>query len=303
MNQKTIANKCSLSGRSLHHGRPAKITFLPAGINRGIIFRSGKSMVPVNPGHVFQSDSRFTSLVSGRLKVDCVEHVLAALVGLGITNIQCVLEGDCEPPWLDGSALPFVNLLKQSGFQDQIISTASIDLPSRGFVSTEVGDSYIKFFAAPSLTIDCTIHFDNIIGRQRHVFRFLVDDFSREIAPARSFLPYPVAGNESVARTRLPGIQFEEPNLVIYDNEKFLTPLRVSNEPVRHKILDFLGDIALLGAPIKGYFILYKPSHQLNRFLVKNIFYGFRVNQKMESPFANISVPSFVPGAALGNIG
>ncbi len=273
MRQKTIRRDCSLWGVSLHHNRTVKLTFLPAGEGTGIYFQFASQKLPVLPGSLLTASTKFTALTNGIVRVECVEHVLAAVTGLGLTNLGIVLEYDNEPPWLDGSAWPFVRQLLSAGLVGQDAPVPQAVSPDMTFIQPSGTDSYVKIFKQDWLTVDCTIDFPNIIGRQRYIFQPRPDSFIIDICRARSFIPYPINGNERETAKRLPGFVLRGPdsNVIVYNDYNYLTPLRFDNEPVRHKILDFVGDIAVLGRPLVGYVVLYKPSHLLNGLLVKKL--------------------------------
>lgn len=271
--QRTIKYPCSLSGLSLHYGRMSRITFSPARANSGIVFRHQGEDIPVRPGSLFFTAKNLTSLTNGRVRLDCVEHVLAAIAGLEITNLEIRLDYDREPPWTDGSAWPFVQKLLAAGLEDQPDLAPSVAINRSFFLSFPGSGSFIKAFPADQFIIDCTISFDNLLGRQRYIFHCSPPAFLINLCRARSFLPYSITGNVKRTMARLPGYRWggRQANVITYDEKRFITELRFSDEPVRHKILDFIGDLSVFGKMVRGYFVLHKPCHRLNALLVKKL--------------------------------
>lgn len=246
--QKTIKRPAAISGRGIHTGQLAQLRLLPAGENTGIRFRrvdAGNIEIPALATQV-SSLELATTLGRDDVTVSTVEHLMAALHATGIDNLVIELDGP-EVPILDGSALPYLYLLKAVGTQTQTATRRILAVTAPLVVSSK-GRS-IRVSPYPGLRISYGIHFEGTpIGRQEIDLSIDSQSFEEELAPARTF-----ALRRDVDRLHAQGLGLggTPDNCVVFDESgTFNTALRFADEPVRHKALDAIGDLALLGCPL-----------------------------------------------------
>lgn len=273
--QKTIINEVNYSGVGVHTGNVTKLTFKPAPADTGIRFIrtdiTGAPEVPALIDYVVET-ARGTTLgrdVEGQLvKVHTVEHVLAALAALEIDNVRVEMDNN-EPPIGDGSSRPFLDILKKAGTVEQDAPRRYFELPR----VVSIADDNVQLVANPSneFRISFTIDFEHHILRSQYA-SFAIDGqvFDKELADARTFCLA-----RDVEHLRAQGlIKGGSLNSAVVIGEQGIEnkePLRYPDEFVRHKILDLLGDLTLLGMPIKGHVISIKSGHRSNVKLVKEI--------------------------------
>ncbi len=272
--QKTIGGEVRFSGIGLHTGKPVNMVFRPAPPNSGVRFRRVDLDDPVeiiaDIGNApdLAGSIRRTILGRGNTEVTTVEHVLATLVGLGIDNLTIDIDSE-EPAEPDGSALPYVELLESAGVEEQSAPRTYLEI-SRPVSFEENG---IELVALPydGFRISYTLQYDNpVIGTQHRMFDISRDTFRNEIAPARTF-----ALSSEVDRLRamdlIKGGSYANAIVVDGDRVKSDNPLRFPDEFVRHKILDLLGDLFLVGMPIKGHILAQKSGHSTNVKLARKL--------------------------------
>jgi UDP-3-O-[3-hydroxymyristoyl] N-acetylglucosamine deacetylase len=281
--QSTIAEKVSCTGVGLHSGRPTQLTLRPARADTGIVFllrdRAGVTEVPACPAAV-SSTANATCLAgpraagsplrpgeSERRSVATVEHLLAALYALRVDNVIVEIEG-AEVPALDGSALPFVELLHAAGIYEQgaLRACLRVDRP----LEVVDGERSVRLEPADGFAIDYVIDFAHpAIGRQRCEIPSLDPHvFEHEIAGARTFGFLDEA--EALWQSGLArGGSLE--NTVVVGEPGVINPegLRWPDEFVRHKVLDLIGDLALLGASIQGRVRVERGGHSLHHALIR----------------------------------
>ena len=266
--QATITRSVTYTGIGLHSGQPVTITLQPAPVHTGIVFvridLPGEPRVAAQAGNV-TTTLRATTLESGAAKVFTVEHLLAAFSALEIDN--CLVEINAvEPPVADGSALPFVQLIQQAGRTEQDALCIVKEL-SQSFAVREE-DKFIVILPYDRLRITFTsINPHPLLGVQFADYEITPDIFMKDIAPART-----IGFMHEVAALQEQGLALggSLENVVVYDETQVLTPLRFSDELVRHKILDVIGDLALAGR-LKGHIIAVKSGHRLNTELAAKI--------------------------------
>ena len=270
-NQHTIKEKVSLDGVGVHSGSSATLTFIPAPAHHGIRFKridlDGTPEIPVDLDHVAGTDLG-TSLGEGDAKVLTVEHVMAALSARGIDNALLELSGP-EPPILDGSFQGYLEALEKVGTEEQSAPRAVIQIPEPVTLELESGEFYV---AAPGngLRISATIEFDHpSIGRQFGTFFFSEGSFAQEIAPARTF-GFRADADALHARGLALGASLEN-TVVLDENGVMNADLRFSDEFLRHKVGDMVGDLALLGASLDLHIVAERPSHQGNVALARAV--------------------------------
>ncbi len=267
--QRTVARRVSLTGVGLHSGRPATLTLAPAAADAGIIFvRMDLDVeIPARNEHVADT-TLSTNIALGETRVSTVEHVLAALHGMGIDN--CRVEVDSpEVPILDGSAAPFVCLVREAGIRVQRSGRRYLVIEKP--VEVRDGDKVVRLEPSSSFTVDFTADFDHpLITNQ--TFRATIDDrtFEREIARARTFCFL-----KDIERMHSAGLAKggSLANAIVVDEFSVLNPegLRFPDEFARHKVLDAIGDLALFGSPVLGALSAVKSGHAMNQAIVRKV--------------------------------
>ena len=262
--QRTLAGAVTLDGAGVHSGQASVLTFRPAEPGTGIRFKRVDLVdtpeIPATLEHVVGTELG-TSLGVGRTEVRTVEHVLAALVGAGVDNAMLELSGP-EPPIRDGSFQDYVLAVAGVGVVEQSEPARVIELTEPLAVRCNSGASYV---ATPGdgFRLSATIQFAHpVIGRQYGSFEITPENFSRELAPARTF-GFRADAEALLARGLAQGASLD--NTVVLDEGGVLNDgLRFPDEFLRHKAGDVVGDLALLGARLRGHVIAERPSHEGN---------------------------------------
>ncbi|MBD2177626.1 UDP-3-O-acyl-N-acetylglucosamine deacetylase [Pseudanabaena sp. FACHB-1998] len=261
--QQTIAAPFELSGIGLHSGEQVDVKVSPAPVNSGRYFVYGDEKIPANT-QVAAGSPLSTELRQNGKAVRTVEHLLSALFGMGVHN-ACIELSSAELPILDGSALPWVEAIAKVGIETQLDGDRL--LPLAEVVTVRKGDSFVTAIPADTLRFTYGIDFPTkAIGEQWFSWSPAVMDFSTrfasEIAPARTFT---LAAYIEQARAAglIKGGSLE--NAIVCDGDRWMNPpLRFDNEPCRHKLLDLIGDLSLLGFLPKAHILAYKASHNLH---------------------------------------
>jgi UDP-3-O-[3-hydroxymyristoyl] N-acetylglucosamine deacetylase len=261
--QTTLRTSVSIEGVGLHSGHPVRASFRPAPAGHGIVFRRldrPDTLVPARVESASTFDYATTLSVDG-VSVGTVEHVLSAAYGEGLDNCVIELDGP-EVPILDGSALPFVRLFHAAGFER--LDSAVESLVSSGPVEVSRDGRGVSFQPdGPGLTITYEIDFPHpVVGRQELTVTIRPEEYSTRIAPARTF---GFAKDVDALRSRGLARGGSLHNAVVLDEEGVLSgPLRFRDEFVRHKILDLVGDLALLGVLLHGHIHARRAGHALH---------------------------------------
>lgn len=269
MKQKTIKRVVSGVGIGLHKGQPIKLTLEPLEANEGIIFFRSDLNVSIKSDPSNVVDTQMATVVGkNKAVVSTIEHLLSAVYAYGIDNLRISLDS-AEVPVMDGSATSFCMLLDEAGMKelDENKKVMIIRKP----VEVQDGEKFVRITPSSKPTFRFAIKFDHAaIGRQEYKFEFSKQGFIEEISRARTF-----GFLRDVQYLRSKGLALggSLDNVVVLDEKKILNPegLRYEEEFVRHKILDALGDISLLGMPIIGDYESYAGSHHLNHLLTKQI--------------------------------
>lgn len=271
--QKTLAREAVYSGIGFVSGAEATLRFLPAPPNAGVSFvRSdlpGKPAIPADFTNLLHNDRR-TALGCGTAVVEMTEHVLAALCGLGIDN--CVIEIDAsETPAADGSALPFLEVLESAGSWIQAEITKPIVIRELLRIEDGAASIEIRPSSHAGLRITYEINYANPgIGRQEVTFDVTSETFRHQIAAARTFV---LAEEVEILRSMGIGVRHTAADLLVYaaDGSIVDNALRFPDECARHKLLDVIGDLALLGRPLQGEVIARRSGHRHNVALARKI--------------------------------
>ena len=281
MKQRSLLREASVTGKSLHTGDDVCLTLKPAPANHGLLFRRtdlyGKP--EIRPQIELVTDLvRSTTIASGYTKIHTVEHVLSALHGCGIDN--AIIEMDAsEPPILDGSAQPFVRLIEEAGPVEQEAEREYYEVTEP--ISVTHGNSSLIALPCDRLKISCTSADDRGIHTQHLSLEVDAESYAVEIAPARTFTIYEEI-EELLKLGKIRGGSLE--NAVVIKGDKILSkePLRFKDEFVRHKILDIVGDVFLLGKPLKAHIVAMRPGHSINSQLTRALFE--KMNVKSSAP-------------------
>lgn len=277
--QHTLASSISLEGIGLHTGLSVRCTLHPAPVDTGRVFvrvdQPGSPTIPARLGSL--APAHLSTLLRNTCpegspegakesQVQTVEHLLAALYTLGIDNCRIEVDGP-ELPILDGSALPFVEAIAQAGIlaQDQPALLGVIQEP----VTVWAGESSVSAVPHPVARFTYGIDFANSpIGQQWLSWTASAADFVETIAPARTF-----TRQQDVELARQQGLiqGGSLDNAIVCTETEWLVPLRYPDEPVRHKLIDLLGDLSLLGYRLQGHIIAYKAGHALHHRLSEQL--------------------------------
>lgn len=269
MNQLTIAKRVDGVGIGLHKGEPIKITLEPLEANMGIVFYRSDLGTSFVADHSNVINTQMATVIgSNDGFVSTIEHLMSAISSYGIDNMRIVLNAN-EVPVMDGSAIAFCMLLDEAGIRE--LPAAKRILKIKKSVEVRSGEKFVQIEPDENLKFDYTIKFENqIIGTQRFVFEFSKKAYIDEIARARTF---GFLKDVQALRAKNLGLGGSLDNAVVLDDNRILNPegLRFENEFVRHKILDAIGDLALLGAPVIGKYTAFAGSHDLNHKLTLSI--------------------------------
>lgn len=273
--QRTLASSSSLTGTSLHTGELVTLTLHPAPVDHGIKFRRvdlpDEPIVEACVKNVKMVE-RATTLVEGSAKIHTVEHVVSALVGLGVDNALVEMNAN-EPPIGDGSASAFVALIKQAGIVDQEASRHYFE-PSEPIHLETPGGSIMTILPDDKFRVSCTQ-----VGPEGRFTQYLSleitpETYEKEIAAARTFVFYEDV-KPLMDKGLIRGGSLENAIVARGDSVLSKEPLRFSDEFVRHKILDIVGDLALSGRRLRGHVIAVKPGHGPNTELAKLMLKGY----------------------------
>lgn len=269
--QRTLQLKTSVEGVGLHSGKPVRLTLLPAPVDTGVVFvrTDLPHTVEIPARSEFVVDTQLnTTLGRDGARIGTVEHLMAAIYGLGVDNVRVELDGP-EVPILDGSAAPFARLIDEAGVRVQR-APRKVAVVRRAVTITD-GDKEVRLTPAPAFSIHCGIDFRHpLITEQRFGVEVNPRTFIREIARARTF---GFVHEVEYLRSRGLALGGSLDNAIVVDEFHILNPdgLRFPDEFVRHKILDAIGDLALVGMPIIGSLHAYKTGHALNQKLVQRL--------------------------------
>jgi UDP-3-O-[3-hydroxymyristoyl] N-acetylglucosamine deacetylase len=264
MRQQTIRKPVSLDGIGLHSGKAVRVSLSPGPADSGIVFRVGEhgDRIPAAPESVVDSHYA-TTLGRNGTRIQTIEHLMAAAAGLGIDNLEVHVDGP-ELPAADGSAKPFVQLMLAAGRTPQAARRRPIRIPHPIRVGT--GGRWIQMVPADTLRVSYTLDNDHpAIGMQVLSWTPTEESFVTEYAPARTYGFLKDLGFLRKSGRALGG---SLDNTIVIGKNGTLNGLRWRDEFVRHKVLDLIGDLALLGRPIEAHVIARNAGHALNFELV-----------------------------------
>jgi len=296
MKQFTLNNSFEVTGKGLHTGVEIKATFLPAPDNHGYKFKrvdlDEQPIIDAVAENVV-STTRGTIIGKGQITVSTIEHAMAALYAAGIDNVLIEVNGP-EMPILDGSAVDYCKKIAEAGLCEQKAEKEFFVIRHKVEVADEQSGAHIVVLPDDSLQLDVKINYNSPVLANQYATLDNVADFPTEIAPSRTFV-FVREIEQLVAANLIKGGQLDNA-IVIYDSplsQEHLdhiadlmnaphkhvseygfindTPLTHDNEPARHKLLDLLGDLALIGRPLKGRVIATRPGHAINTALAKNL--------------------------------
>jgi UDP-3-O-[3-hydroxymyristoyl] N-acetylglucosamine deacetylase len=264
MRQQTIRKTVTLEGVGLHSGKRVKVSLSPAPADSGIVFRLGAGGEPIPAAPESVVDSHYaTTIGHGSARIQTVEHLMAAAAGLGIDNLDVVVDGT-EVPAMDGSAKPFVALLTAAGRTAQGARRRPVAITQSLRVGG--GNRWIQIVPAPELRISYTLDNDHpAIGTQALSWVPTEQGFIEDYAPART---YGFLKDLGLMRKHGLALGGSLDNAIVVGKRGTLNGLRYRDEFVRHKVLDLIGDLALLGRPIVGHVIARNAGHAMNFELV-----------------------------------
>jgi UDP-3-O-[3-hydroxymyristoyl] N-acetylglucosamine deacetylase/3-hydroxyacyl-[acyl-carrier-protein] dehydratase len=268
-NQRTIKSAFEVSGPGLHTGLEAKVRVLPGESDSGVVFvRTDLPDAPVIPAayRYVSENPRRTTLKNDEAEVHTIEHLCAALMGLGIDNLKVEVNSE-EMPGLDGSALVWAEQLQKAGVVEQRSARKTLEV--REPIAVAVGDSFIT--AVPNdqegLALSYTLDFPGTPVRSQYLaIDVTPENFREKIAPARTFCL--ASEIEELKQRGLGRGATRENTIVVGAPQDGAPPPRFDDELVRHKVLDLLGDLFLLGADLRGRVVATKTGHAANRRLV-----------------------------------
>ncbi len=306
--QCTIKQAVSISGVGLHTGQTVTLTFKPASVNHGYKFQridlENQTIIAAEVSRVV-STQRGTTIQSENAQVSTIEHVLAALTGLQIDNVLMELDGP-EIPILDGSAQPFIRVLRTAGIELQEEERDYFEIEEPVIYRDGTTGAEIIAMPSDSYSVTTLIDFNSSVLGQQFASLERISDFEKEIAPCRTFvflheLEYLYKQNlikggnldnaivivdRKVTQEELDELAKKlNKTSVKVEKEGILNTLELhfKNEPARHKLLDVIGDVALLGKPIKGKIVATKPGHKANVEFTKLLKKHYQEQRKLKS--------------------
>ena len=259
--QRTILRTASATGVGIHGGEQVALRLRPAPPGTGIVFVRNDIGISIPARAENARDLAYATTLRLRgAEARTVEHLLAAVLGTGVTNLFVDLSG-AEVPILDGSALPFVELLRRAGFDEQNVTLPEMRV--RRAVRVGDGERWIELRPANELAIDYLVSYDApAVGRQRFTGAITPQRFAAELAPARTF---GFLDEVPALRQRGLGLGGSLDNCIVVDRGRVLSgELRFPDEFVRHKVLDLIGDLALLEYPLRARVVAHKAGHALH---------------------------------------
>lgn len=273
--QNTINKPFVLHGLSLYSRRKCSVEFMSASEDNGVTFEYGSNIFRADFTTMrLIEDSHTTTLFSDGLEIKTVEHLLSAIYGVGVDNIHIKLSCP-DIPFLDASSEIYTKSLKEVGLIQQNKLRKYLVVKEEVMFKENEDDRYAIFKPSNEFKIISTTSFNTIIGEKTVEYTWSPQTYIDEICWARTFLRVNVdeddVWEDIRKRIKLLPDNYNKSPIIVYTKNKFITPLKSDDEPARHKILDFIGDLSLLGIRVKGEVRLYKPGHRFTRNIVQTI--------------------------------
>ncbi|MDO5059377.1 MAG: UDP-3-O-acyl-N-acetylglucosamine deacetylase [Neisseria sp.] len=298
MLQRTLAKSVSVTGVGLHSGERVKLTLHPAAENSGIAFRrtdlSGEQgeIIPLTPYLINDTRLSSTIVTEHGVRVGTIEHIMSALAAYGVDNALIELNAP-EIPIMDGSSLPFIYLLQDAGVVDQKAQKRFLKILKT--VEVKENGKWVRFTPHNGFKVTLTIEFDHpVFNRSNPTFEidFAGQSYIEEIARARTF---GFMQEVEMMRAHNLGLGGNLSNAIVIDDTDVLNPegLRYPDEFVRHKILDAIGDLYIVGHPIIGAFEGYKSGHAINNALLRAVLADESSYEWVEFEDDEVLPPSF----------
>jgi UDP-3-O-[3-hydroxymyristoyl] N-acetylglucosamine deacetylase len=269
MKQRTLKKSVEIVGIGLHKGVPVKMKLEPLEVNSGIVFyRQDEGVsIPLSPEYVV--DTKMATVIGkDGVVISTIEHLLSAIYAYGIDNLRVVIDND-EVPVLDGSSSGYCMLIDEVGIEEQDATKKAILVKKE--IGIEVEGKHVKLKPSNHIIYDFSIDFDHpAIGEQEFKFDYSIADYKENISRARTFgFLHEVQYLRSIGLAQGGSLE----NAIVLDDQKILNPegLRYNDEFVRHKILDAIGDMCLLGHTLIGEYNAHAGSHHLNHLLTKKL--------------------------------
>ncbi len=264
--QRTLRTSVTLTGTGLHTGATSTVTIEPAEADRGIEFVVAGTRLPLSPAAVLSTE-RATTVGADGAQIMTVEHLLAALHGLGVDNASVHVDGP-EIPALDGSARPWVEAILTAGVVDQPAEAVAVS-PVVPY-AVVAGSSCLVAEPAHSTSITCVLHYEHpLLGTQAGAYAVTPATFETELAPARTY-GFAMEVQELLQRGLALGGSLE--NAVVIYEDRYSCALRFPDECLRHKVLDLIGDLFVIGRRFLGHITAVQPGHKLNHCLVRGLY-------------------------------
>ena len=311
--QKTVQKAVSLKGKGLHTGYDVEITFRPAPVNHGFKFKrvdlEGHPTISASVDNVADT-SRGTTLVENGVEIHTIEHVLASLVGLELDNILMEFDGP-EAPIMDGSAKLYVEALKKAGIEEQDAEKNYYVIKERIVYRDEKNDIEIVAYPDDQFSVDVMVDYNSKVLGHQYASYHPSHDFEKEIASSRTFVFFHeletllkhnlikggdlqnaiVIMENEVSQGELDRMAdlFNKPHVKVKEGILNNIDLRFSNEPARHKLLDVLGDLSLIGQPVLGKIVASRPGHYSNTQFAKII------KETIKKELSRVAIPKYDP--------
>ncbi len=311
--QKTLQKPVTIKGKGLHTGYEVNITFNPAPENHGYKFKridlEGKPIIEANADNVVET-SRGTVLEENGVKIHTIEHMLASLVGMEVDNVLIEMDGP-EAPILDGSAIKYVEAIKSVGVQEQREERNFYVIKERTVFRDEENNIELVAYPDDQFSVDVMVDYNSKVLGHQYASYHPSHDFEKEIAPSRTFVFFHelepllkhnlikggdlqnaiVIMEHEVPQKELDRIAdlFGKPHVKVKEGVLNNVDLRFSNEPARHKLLDIIGDLALIGQPIKGKIVASRPGHYANTRLAQII------RKNIRTELSRVAIPQYDP--------
>jgi UDP-3-O-[3-hydroxymyristoyl] N-acetylglucosamine deacetylase len=295
--QQTLRRQISCAGIGLHSGNKVTLTLKPAPADTGVVFRRTDLgiEIPATVGHV--SACHYATVLGCRgATVETVEHLLAALVSVGVDNIVVELNHN-EVPIMDGSAAPFLYLVQEAGIKRLAAPRRYMKIVKP--VQIAQGDKRIAVYPSDHFKISYTISFDHpLLRHQSRTERITEQSFAESIAPARTF-----GFLKEVELLRQNGLALggSLENAIVIGDAGVLNALRFEDEFVRHKILDAVGDLSLVGHPIVGHIVAHRAGHALHTALARQLLSERDAWMLVEAPAVAAPLAGTVPATVTLN--